>query len=97
MGGLVLACMMPVVCTLQTYESKQLEPCRIIKSLQSCNLSDTGLRDFLRDFLRDNGLEVTTLPLATIVINGLISSTILSLLVPLAIMLRFGRFMKKEP
>ena len=85
--------MMPAVCTRQIYEPKPLKPYRVIKSLQSRNLSDTGLRDFLRD----NGLEMTALPLATIVINGLISSTILSLLVPLAIMLRFGRFTKKEP
>ena len=85
--------MMPVVCTLQTYESKQLEPCRIIKSLQSRNLSDSGLCDFLRD----HGLKITAWPLAAIVISGLISFAILNLLVPLAIMLRFGKFTKKEP
>ena len=79
--------------TFQMCEPKPLEPYRVIKSLQSRNLSDTGLRDFLRD----NGLELITLPLATIVINGLISFTILSLLLPLAIMLRFSKFTKKEP
>jgi hypothetical protein len=85
--------MMLEVCTLQSYESKQLEPCRIIKSLQSRNLSDSGLRDFLRD----HGLEITAWPLAAIVISGLVSFAILNLLVPLAIILRFGKFTKKEP
>lgn len=36
-------------------------------------------------------------PMAAIVIGGLISSTILNLLVLPAIMLRFGRFVKNEP
>jgi hypothetical protein len=92
MSGWVLACMMLDVYMLQIYEPKQLEPCRIIKSLQSRNLSDSRLRDFLRD----HGLEITAWPLAAIVISGLISFAILNLLVLPTIMLRFGRFTKRE-
>ena len=92
MDGWVLACMMLEVCTLQIYESKQLEPCRVVKNLQSRNLSDPGLRDFLRDY----GLEVTAWLLAAIVISELISFAILNLLVLPAIMLSFGRFTKRE-
>lgn len=84
--------MMLEVCTLQMYESKQLESYRVIKSLQSRNLSDPGLRDFLRD----HGLEVIAWPLAAIVISRLISFAILNLLMLPAIMLRFDRSTKRE-
>jgi len=64
-NGGVLACVSLVFmilggCTLQVYEPKPLEPYRVIETLQSRNLSDPGLREFLRE----HGIEAETWPLA---------------------------------